>query len=164
MRKIYILFLCLICSLVSLPVSAISESQEKAVAEHCDSIRSVLKSVQKTDARTRVYLGGYYEAILSRFVTPLNVRLVENNLSSAGLVENQNKLVNTRELFISDFISYQQDLEELVSMDCTKEPGNFYNKLEKVRQKRKIVEQDTLKMRSLLSEHVKLVTELEGKV
>ena len=49
-------------------------------------------------------------------------------------------------------------------MDCRKEPEDFYNKLDKVRQKRKIVEQDALKMRVLLSEHVQLANQLKGKL
>ena len=145
-------------------VAAVSEEQEKAVSEHCDSIKKVLKNVQKDDARARVYLGSYYEAALTKFIMSLNVRLVENNLPSASLVENQNKYADTKALFISDFVNYQQELEELVSMDCQKKPKDFYEELEKVRKKRKIVEQDTLKMQSLMSEHVKLVNQLKGKL
>ena len=154
----------LMMGLVPLPVSAVSEAQEVTVKENCDSIKEVLKNVQKDDSRTRVYLGAYYEAILSKFIVPLNVRLVENNLSNADLVENQNKFADARELFVSDFVGYQQDLEDLVDMDCKTKPKNFYEKLDNVRQKRKIVEQDTLKLRNLISEHVKLVTQLKGKV
>ena len=51
-----------------------------------------------------------------------------------------------------------------MGMDCEKEPEKFYDKLVIVRQKRKIMAQDVLKMRSLISEHIKLVTDLEGKV
>ena len=120
--------------------------------------------MQKTDARARVYLGGFYEKVLADFVVPFNVRLVENNLSTAGLVENQNKMAETKALFASDFIAYQQGLEELVAYDCKNEPQEFYNKLDVVRKKRKIVEQDTLKMRNLISEHVKLADQLKGKL
>ena len=111
-----------------------------------------------------MYLGGLYDEILANFITPLNVRLVENNLSTPELVENQNKIVDTKTLFVNDFVSYQQGLEELVLMNCKNEPGEFYNKLDKVRQKRKIVEQDTLRMRTLISNHVKLATQLKGKL
>ena len=139
------------------------ESSKKIIS-HCDTIKEDLKRVQKEDARVRVALGGYYEAILADFITPLNVRLVENNLSNARLVENQNDYVETRALFASDFIVYQQGLEELVGMDCKDNPDEFYNKLQFVRQKRKIVSQDVLKMRSLISEHVKLVGNLKSRL
>ena len=160
-------FLCcglLVFGFSSNTVMAISDTQKNAISDHCSEIKDSLKSIQKTDARTRVYLGGYYENVLSDFIMPLNVRLVENNLSNAKLVENQNQVAETKTLFMNDYIGYQQNLEELIAMDCKIDAENFYNKLDKVRQKRKIVEQDTLKMRNLMSEHVKLANQLKGKL
>ena len=154
----------LVLSFQAVPVMAISSSQKNAIVDHCSEIKDSLKKIQKTDARTRVYLGSYYENVLTDYVVPLNVRLVENNLSNANLVENQNKIAETKSLFNNDYISYQQNLEELIAMDCKNNAEDFYNKLDKVRQKRKIVEQDTLKIRNLLSEHVKLANQLKGKL
>lgn len=149
---------------LAVPVGAISEAQESAIKDHCESIRDDLKKLQRADSRTRVYLGGYYETILSKFVMPLNVRLVENNLSTASFVENQNKFADARTAFATDFITYQQELEELITIDCKREPGRFYDKLQKTRQKRKIVEQGTQKIRNLISEHTKLVDKLKGNL
>ena len=164
--KVQIAFFALLASLGGhfCAVQAISPNRSAAIVEHCDTIKDELKKVQKEDARVRVYLGGYYETILTKFITPLNVRLVENNLSSAGLVENQNNFAGTKTLFANDFIAYQQGLEELVGLDCKQEPEKFYDKLTTVRQKRKIMVQDVLKMRNLISEHVRLVEGLRGKV
>ena len=147
-----------------LPVSAIAKNQETAITEHCEEIRDDLKAIQKSDAKLRVHLGGRYEMILSRFIMPLNIRLVENNLSSAKMVESQNKFADAKTLFNSDYITYQQNLEELVAMDCKKEPSEFYEKLVKVRQKRKVVERDVLSLRTLISQHIKLVKEVEGRL
>lgn len=142
----------------------ISEAGKQAIKERCDIIRDNLKNIQKTDSRTRVYLGAHYETILTKFVVPLNVRLVENGLSNAELVENQNGLTEARKLFADDFVNYQQGLEELVGMDCKTEPEKFYEQLEKVRSRRKTVEQDTLKIRNLVSKHLKLAGDLRGKL
>lgn len=164
--KVKIAFFALLASLSGqfCAVQAISSNQSAAIVEHCDMIKDELKKVQKEDARARVYLGGYYETILTKFITPLNVRLVENNLSSAGLVENQNNFAGAKTLFSNDYITYQQGLEELVGMDCRQEPEKFYDKLTTVRQKRKIMVQDVLRMRNLISEHMRLVEGLKGKV
>lgn len=161
----YIILLVFLQVFVMFPPNtmAITKEQETAIASKCGVIKDDLKKVQKEDARTRVYLGGYYETILTKFITPLNVRLVENNLSSAGLVENQNNFADARTLFMSDFIVYQQGLEELVGIDCKTEPEKFYDKLKVVQQKRKTMVQDVLKIRNLISEHVKLVTNLKRK-
>ena len=164
MKRFLMILSVLMMSSVALPALAITEAQEDAIKEHCSAIKDDLRNVQRMDSRTRVYLGGYYESVLSKYVTPFNVRLVENNLSTASFVENQNKLAEAKNTFVNDFISYQKNLEDLVSMDCKKEPTEFYEKLEKVREKRKIVGQDTTKIRSLISGHTKLVKELEGKL
>lgn len=165
MKKIVLLVCMFVLAFCQVGVvGAISKAQENAIKTHCEEIRGDLGSVQKTDARTRVYLGGYYETILSKFIMPLNVRLVENNLSNAGFVENQNKYAEARNLFMNDFVSYQQGLEELIAIDCENHPSEFYEKLDTVRQQRKIVEQDTLKIRNLISEHIKLVNQLKGKL
>ena len=163
MKKIF-LILALALSFATTPALAISDTQEKAITDHCEAIKDDLKNVQKLDARTRVYLGGYYETILTKFITPLNVRLVENNMSSTGLIDGQDQFVKKRMVFVNDYIVYQQGLEDLVGTNCKTEPAKFYEKLSEVRAKRKIVSQDVTKIRELISEHVKLVKGLKEKL
>ncbi|MBR3179917.1 hypothetical protein IKF57_00070 [Candidatus Saccharibacteria bacterium] len=162
----YYIALLLFCQALAfcIPVMALDSSKTANIVNHCDTIRENLRSLQKSDSRTRVYLGSYYEAILTKFITPLNVRLVENNLSTANFVENQNKFAEAKTIFTNDFISYQQHLEELININCKTEPDRFYEKLEKVRAKRQTMEQDVLKLRTLISDHVKLVMELKGRL
>ncbi|MBQ2622729.1 hypothetical protein IJG12_00145 [Candidatus Saccharibacteria bacterium] len=164
MRRFLVVFAILVVSLMTLPVSAIAKNQEEAISDHCESIRNSLKTIQKNDAKARVHLGGRYETILSRFLVPLNVRLVENNLPSADLVENQNDFADTKVVFTNDYIEYQQNLEELVAMDCKNQPAEFYEKLVKVRQKRKTMEQDVMKMRTLITKQINAVNNLMSKV
>lgn len=148
----------------TLAAGAISGSQKSSIVDNCSEIREILKNIQKSDSRARVFFGRNYELILTKYIMPLNVRLLESNLSSVGLVENQNEFAKQKNIFSQDFINYQQVLEELVAVDCKKEPEAFYEKLTTVRKKRQTVEQDVLKMRNLFSEHLKLVRDLEGKI
>ena len=151
--------LCGFCLIES--VSAASKAQEAAVVDNCEKIRENLKSIQKSDARTRVYLGGRYETILNKYVVPLNLKLVENNMSTTGLIEAQNNISTRKTKFSTNYVEYQQKLEELVATDCKKEPGVFYDRLTVVRQKRKKVEEDTQKMRNEINAYVSLVTKLK---
>ena len=147
-----------------LNVTAVSERQLALVADRCDFIKDGLKNLQKSDARARVFLGSYYETVLSKFIIPLNVRLVENNLSRADLIENQNNFATAKSTFAIDFIGYQQDLEELVLIDCRAEPEKFYQKLEIVREKRKVMAKDVIKMRELILENIKQVSALRDEL
>ena len=164
MKKAWFVIAVFVVSLVALPVGAITEEQEARIKDHCETIRENLKTVQKRDARARVYLGGYYETILSKYMTPLNVRLVENNISNVALIENQNSFAKAKAGFAEDFVGYQKALEELVLMDCKNEPGKFYEELEAVRVKRAKMEKDMAKITDLINKHRELVAELKGRM
>ena len=155
----FCVFLCGFCFMGS--VSAITKAQETAIVDHCAAMKEDLKNVQRADARARVYIGGRYETILTKFVMPLNVALVEQNLSRADLIESQNIIAETRTNFSNDYVDYQQGLEQLVAKDCKTQASNFYDKLVRVRQKRKKVEQDTQKMKSVLDEYRARVKKLK---
>lgn len=145
-------------------VGAITSEQKDAIVNHCDTIRESLKAVQKQDARARVYLGGYYETMLSKYIVPLNMRLVENSLSDTKMIENQNDFTNTRSAFMKDYVDYQQGLEELVLMNCKDNPEKFYEKLESVRKEREVVRQDVIKLEKDINRHIELVNRLKEKV
>jgi len=142
--------------------NGISSEQRAIIVDHCDTIKDALKSLQRVDSRSRVYLGRYYEAILTNFITPLNLRLVENNISDSKLLDNQTNFANRRTSFVNDFIVYQQALEELVHTDCKSEPEKFYERLVVAREKRKVVNRDVSKLRGYTDEQKKLVEELKN--
>lgn len=145
-------------------VSAITETQKDAIAGRCEAIKEDLKNLQHADSRTRVYLGRYYETILNKFIVPMNMRLVENNLSTDKLIENRTDYEKTRTNFMIDYIEYQKVLEDLVATDCKKDVGAFYTKLVKTRQWREIVSKDVMKMRELMAGHVGLIEVVRKKL
>ena len=160
-----VIFCLLVCGFgFAMPASAISEEQKTAIVENCEVIRDNLKNVQRIDARARVFLGSHYETVLAKFMTPLNVRLVENNMSNTSLIENQSMFATTKVAFVNDFVSYQQELEALVAMNCRAEPENFYKRLQLVREKRKIVAGDLAKMRELTLKNIELTQRLKRKL
>lgn len=140
----------------------ITDEQRGIIIDHCDAMKDNLKALQKVDSRTRVYLGRYYETILTNFITPLNLRLVENNISAPKLLENQTNFASRRGKFVNDFIVYQQALEELVHVNCKSEPDKFYEKMLVARDKRKVVNKDVTKLKEMTDEQVKLVEELKN--
>lgn len=163
MKKKWLILNCITFMLFCQPiigVSAFSEAQKTAISGNCVSIKESLKTTQRVDTRARVYLGGKFEAVLTRFITPLNVKLVENNVSNLKLLENQSEFATAKAFFSNDFVKYQQALEELVNMDCKAEPEAFYEKLLLTRKRRELVKEDTIKLKELLRVNVDLVTEL----
>lgn len=141
--------------------NALTEAQKNTIVDHCDTMRDSLRSLQRVDSRARVYLGRYYETILTSFMTPLNIRLVENNISNNNLMDNQTKFAARRNQFVNDYIAYQQELEDLVNTNCKTEPEKFYQNLLEAREKRATVNRDTVRLRQFADEQKKLVTELQ---
>ena len=163
---LYCSILLMFCQVAvsSSAVMAEERTDFSGVSEHCEEIKGILKNVQREDSKIRVYLGSYYEKILTKYVTRLNLRLVENNLSQTGLIDGQAGLATAREKFVEDFVKYQQGLEELLTMNCKDEPEKYYRELVKVREGRAEVRKDTAEIESLISKHKKLVGELRVKL
>lgn len=146
------------------PPATLSEAQKVAIVANCTIVKDDLKKLQRDDSHARVYLGGRFEKVNSKFVIPLNTRLVENSLSTPELVENQNRLTSAKATFVNDFVDYQRELETLVNQDCHSEPEKFYAQLEKVRVKRRTVATDIAQTRTLISDHIGLVTTLKERL
>lgn len=161
--SLYCITLMAFCQGVS-PVSAISEAQKEAIVSNCSQIHGDLAGLRRSDARARVYLGSYYETILTKFVIPMNMRLVENGLSTPELVANQNDLSSAKSAFTTNFVDYQRELETLSNMDCKAEPEAFYDKLEVVRKKRATVDTELQKMHAAALDQVKLVKGVRAKL
>lgn len=138
----------------------LSDIEQGNISTNCSSIQSNLKKLQKTDSKTRVTLGASYQNLLSHFITPLNIRLVKNNLPDPLLTKNQSELISFRNDFASLFITYSQRLESLIGLDCKSNPDVFYIELENVRFLRSKLEESTQKINATISTHLKTVEQL----
>lgn len=164
MRKFSVIVAFLLAALVAAPVGAISDAQKSAVSENCPSIQQSLRSLQRADSRTRVYLGSIYQIVLTNYITPLNLRLVKNDQPNAALSSSQANFAAARDESSRKFITYSQALEELTLIDCAAQPEDFYNKLTEVRKKRSELSESTAKVRKILSEHIDTVNKLKEKL
>lgn len=132
------------------PVGALTATQEGAISQNCSTIRKSLKTLQRADSKTRVYLGTTYETLLNNFIMPLNLRLTRDNRPNLTLTNLQTDYVEERTDFAQNFIKYSQNLEELINVDCVNDPTGFYKKLETTRKLRSEVEKSVTKMKKLI--------------
>ena len=153
----FIILPILVVSIVTAqPVSAaeLSDDQTGAISQHCATTKQSLRTLQRTDARSRSYLGSAYENLLSDYISPLNLRLINSNQPNANLTKIHSQILETRQDFISRYTSYSQALEELISSDCQNHPNEFYDKLTNTRKKRAELSSVTTTLRNLFSEHL----------
>lgn len=139
----------------------LTDEQSATLSASCGAIRENLKNLQRIDARTRTFFGSIYETVASKYLKPLNLRLVNNDLSNPDLFALQTSLATARIDFSDDYIQYSKSLEDLIAIDCRLEPAKFYKKLLDTREKRATVSADVKILNSYLTSVVKYSEKLK---
>lgn len=142
----------------------LNDTERGNISMNCASIQTSLKNVQRNDSKTRVILGTNYQTLLSNYISPLNVRLIKNNLPDSTLISIQSETITSRNSFTNLFVTYSQRLESLISIDCKNQPDTFYSELENVRFLRSQLEESVNKVNTALSSHLKTVNQLREKL
>ena len=140
---------------------SLSKEQSATLSSSCGAIKQNLKNLQRIDARTRTVFGSIYETVSSKYLKPLNLRLVNNDLSNTDLLNLQTSLATARLNFSNDYIQYSKSLEDLIVIDCRLEPDKFYKKLLETREKRSIVSTDVKTLNSYLTRIIKNTEKLK---
>lgn len=150
---------------IAIPARAIdielSDKQSASIVNSCSTINQNLKNLQRSDARARTYFGSIYETISSKYLKPLNIRIVNNDLSNSALLKLQSDFAEARTKFSDDYIKYSKALEELISIDCRIEPRIFYQKLLDTRNRRATVAKDIRSISNLFTSIVKNTEKLK---
>ena len=132
----------------------LSDDQKGAISQHCATTKQSLKTLQRTDARTRSYLGSAYETLVVNYITPLDLRMISSGRPNANLTTIHSQIVEARKQFNDDYTSYSQALEDLIATDCQSSPEEFYNKLINTREKRAVLSADTTSLRNFFAEYL----------
>lgn len=152
-----IIFTAFLLALPTVPVFAEEEklSEEKlgAISQYCETTRQTLKSIQKSDTKVRTSLGPTFERLQTKFITPLNVSLVNQNFSVPEFIAAQAEFANLKSSFNKNFTSYSLSLDELISTDCKNNPESFYEKLKVVRAKRETLYYDIISIKEILEDY-----------
>lgn len=168
-RKSYLLALPLVFSISLAPIAnamdfEISEEKIDNIKANCNDIKQTLKRVQNSDRNTRVSLGQTYQLIMADYITPLNLRLVKNNISSPELSSVQSRFASAREDFNRKYITYSQNLENLMNADCKSDPIGFYDKLIQTRESRQTVAESVGIINSIIDDQERNVTLLRDSL
>ena len=132
-------------------VSAVGPSSDQldVISSSCQTLKQNLKTIQRTDSRTRSYLGSVYQTLLTNYITPLNLSLVKHNRPSTTITRLYSDILDSRSDFVEKFTSYSQAYEELLNVDCKNDSTNFYYKLENVRKSRVALNDSAKHLRTL---------------
>ncbi len=159
-----LLLLCLVSPAFALEDSEADAAKLSSISQNCSSIKQSLIALQRSDSRTRIYLGSAYETISTSFITPLNLRLVRNNRTDTNLFQIQADFSQNQSNFRSEYTSYMRELEYLISLDCQAHPDAFYRQLVKTRQHRETLHNTTLQLNQLVKDQYSAVEALRKEL
>lgn len=142
----------------------LSDEQKGAISQSCGTIKQTLKTLQRTDSRTRSFLGASYETFLSSYITPLNISIVKAGRSDVTISALNANLIEKRQNFVSEFTSYSQSLDALINIDCQNDPESFYEKLKDTREKRTKLEATVKAIRTNLVNHYTAVKKFQEQL
>ena len=129
------------------PKIKLTDDQRGEISMNCSSIKSSLKKLQVSDAKIRSLLGANY--------------LVKNNQNLGDLSDLQSNFVLQKNDFNSLYITYSQQFENLLSVDCQKNPDDFYNQLLTTRESRKELNQKVNELTSTAEKYLSEINKIE---
>ncbi|MEO5950582.1 MAG: hypothetical protein ABIQ04_03995 [Candidatus Saccharimonadales bacterium] len=151
-----------ICSVMTLSLAGLfssvhAESTTPMDSAHVERIRancidaqSSLSRIHASDALLRVNRGQLYESILTRLMAPFNARVSLNRLDGVALVTTAADYERELDQFRASYISYEESLSALLTMNCANQPVAFYDGVADARAKRDIVHNHTINLESMI--------------
>ena len=130
-----------------------TEIQISKISKKCNDLKNNLKKIRSEDALKRVNLGKSYEKISNGLMSNFNARIALNKKNGAELILTASEFEENFKYFKENFQIYERELSELVSQDCTKNPREFYLKLEKTRRSRREVNYNTKKLNEIAEKY-----------
>jgi len=130
-----------------------TEIQISKISKKCNDLKNNLKKLRSEDALKRVNLGKSYEKISNGLMSNFNARIALNKKNGAELILTASEFEDNFKYFKENFQIYERELSELVSQDCTKNPREFYLKLEKIRRARREVNYNTKKLNEIAEKY-----------
>ena len=130
-----------------------TEIQISKISKKCNDLKNNLKKLRSEDALKRVNLGKSYEKISNGLMSNFNARIALNKKNGAELILTASEFEENFKYFKENFQIYERELSELVSQDCTKNPREFYLKLEKARRARREVNYNTKKLNEIAEKY-----------
>jgi hypothetical protein len=122
----------------------ITEAQITRIRSNCVSAKNTFTQLHASDALLRVNRGQIYESMTTKLMSRFNSRAESNHLGASSLVSYTQNYSSALAAFRKDYQAYEEQLSNALSIDCTKEPVEFYDSVASSRIKRTQVHVDVV--------------------
>ena len=131
----------------------INDAQITSIRSHCTELQATLNRIRRADTLLRTDRGRIYRTIADKLMVPLNQRIASNKLDGSELVATTAKYNAEYQLFFDAYRSYDASLAATLSIDCTKQPTTFYDKLAIARSDRSKLHDSSVKLIGLAKQY-----------
>lgn len=138
-----------------------SEAHIERIRSNCTEAHATLVQLHASDALLRVNRGQIYESISTKLMATFNSRVSLNRLDATQLVTSSNIYERELAAFRSDYQLYEQQMSDILKIDCTKQPVAFYDAIAEAREKRMKVREHIVALSKQIADYRVAFDELE---
>ncbi len=143
-----------VCSQVSRAQSPLmSEAHIERIRSNCTETKATLSQLHASDGLLRVNRGQVYESISTKLMATFNSRASLNRLDAVQLVAVASAYERELIAFRVDYKAYEQQMSDILKIDCTKQPVAFYDAIAEARDKRMKVRQRVVALTKQINEY-----------
>lgn len=133
--------------------TALSAEKLAAIQSRCATIKTNLNQLHTTDALLRVNRGQVYASISADLMAKLNSRIALNRLDGARLIQVTNTYEDNHAMFRQAYQEYNDEIVDLLNIDCEAKPQEFYDTLLHAREKRARVHESVKRLNTNINEY-----------
>lgn len=150
--------------LVSAQSSMLDSKKQEYIKVNCSATQSTLSRLRQSDTLLRVNRGQLYESIQTQLIEAFNARVSSNRLDGNELKTVNKEYNSALDGFRTDYIKYEEQLSRAISMDCQKQPQNFYDAVLVARETRQRLHEDIVKINQLATKYLEAVNNLQASL
>lgn len=139
----------------------LSDDHKAHIVANCASAKASLERLHRSDAVLRVNRGQLYESISTKLMARFNSRVALNRLDGTELVAIAVDYERALATFRRDYRTYEQQLSDVLRINCTNDPEAFYYGVLEARAARSTVNQDVWRLHVYIDEYQQAFNQFE---
>lgn len=130
-----------------------TDAHMQRIQQNCGEALSTIQRLHTNDGPLRVNRGQSYDSISTKLMSRMNSRLALNKLDGSSLVKITAKYDQELAAFRTNYKKYDDQMSNILQIDCRRQPVSFYDAVNKARELREQVHQNTVILNKYIIEY-----------
>ncbi len=141
-----------------------TEAHIAKIRSNCIEAQSALTQLHTSDALLRVNQGQLYELISTKLMAPFNGRVALNKLDATKLITVSTAYDQELMAFRANYKLYEEAMSRTLKINCINQPVAFYDSVGETRDKRKVVYNNSIDLKTYIQKYKAEFDALEKNV